>query len=76
LELGSGDITKRLPQRRREARCKKPGINGTSNSWFDSDCCHYRNTEDIFDIASTEGPTVFFNEHNTRWSKRESRRSP
>jgi hypothetical protein len=75
LGLGSGDITKRLPQRRREARCKEPRINSTSNRWFDSDCRYNGNPKDVFDIASTKGATVFFDEHDSRWPKRESRRS-
>jgi hypothetical protein len=73
LGLGSGDITKRLPQRRREARCKEPRINRASNRWFDSDCCDNGNSKDVFDIASTKGATVFFDEHDSRWPKRESR---
>jgi hypothetical protein len=62
LGLGSGDITKRLPQRRREARCKEPRINRASNRWFDSDRCDNGNSKDVFDIASTKGATVFFDE--------------
>jgi hypothetical protein len=76
LGLASGDITKRLPQRRREACCKEPRINATGNRWFDSDCCHDRNSEDVFNIASAKGAPVFFDEHNTRWTKRERRCSP